>query len=575
MKFTKSVSAMFSVAMLAGVVFLGYQSLEVIQKAQRNEVAEVQHLITKEIDTKAEQAIFMATAIAGSQPVQQAVKDHDRDFLATHFTSVWQTMNEQFGVKQFQFHTPESASLFRLHMPSSFGDPLSGFRRTVVEANQLLEPTKGIESGVAGIGIRGVVPIFSNNQHVGSVEIGFAFDEAFIKSLEVKFDAIISVYLTSSSGQEEVFYPGKNNTNNSVTISAPLKDYSKTEIGFIDVTCCETSFNTSRNIVITSTTLVILLIGVMWFITKKIEHRLERKRSLLKQKNEELEQKVRKEKVMFDYLTKQSRIASLGKLVSSVAHEINTPLGVIVTSTTSLSDKVNEILEQFNEGELKKSDLQNYWQYSGEALTLVESSAKRLSELINNFKQLSVSNNSREVSDFSLYQVALSVVNSYATDIRETKVSVDIEIPESLTFRGVYLDFIQIFQALLSNAFSHANKTGTLQNIRICGNASDGILNIAVIDDGSGIPNEQLNDIFEPFFSTSKSDLSTGLGLSILHNILTLKLSGSVRAESPVTLGGGTVIQIQIPVDITTVEDKTILIPHQVHEYNAETEFSV
>ena len=98
MKKLISVSTMFSIAMLAGVLFLGWQSIQVITQARLNEVADVHEFIRKEIDTKAEQAIFMATSIAGSHRVSQAVKQRDRQALSDHFISVWRTMNEKFGV---------------------------------------------------------------------------------------------------------------------------------------------------------------------------------------------------------------------------------------------------------------------------------------------------------------------------------------------------------------------------------------------------------------------------------------------------------------------------------------------
>lgn len=564
MKKLISVSTMFSIAMLAGVLFLGWQSIQVITQARLNEVADVHEFIRKEIDTKAEQAIFMATSIAGSHRVSQAVKQRDRQALSDHFISVWRTMNEKFGVKQFQFHTPEADSLLRLHMIDNYGDSLASFRHTVVEANESLKPKRGIETGVAGIGIRGVVPIFAEKEHVGSVEIGFALDREFIIRLENKFNAAISVYLFNSDMQKEVYYSGNSASleSESKVVVEPLIDYNGAAIGEIKVTCCEEPYRSSQNVVLMSTSIVILLVLIMWFISYRIERRLAQKRQLLKQKNIELQNQIEKEKAMIDYVTKQSRIASLGKLVSGVAHEINTPLGVIVTSTTSLSDKSSQFLACIKQGKVTKSKLENYLDYSKDALTIIESSAYKLTKLINYFKQLSISTNSTEVTEFNLFQSVFYVVNSYEAEIKEAGIAYSIEIPRNLVFRGVYLDVILIFQVLLSNIIKHANRDGSLTYVKISGDVKGEHLIIVTEDDGIGIPEKQLNDIFEPFFSSSIRADSVGLGLSILFNILTLRLSGIVNAKSPGASGKGTSIEIVIPVLISSEGESTLLTPN-------------
>ncbi len=81
-------------------------------------------------------------------------------------------LRDEFGIKEFQFHTPPATSFYRVHMPDKWGDDLSSFRQTVVDANRDKKIIAGLEVGKAGLGIRLVHPINYNGQHIGSVEFG-------------------------------------------------------------------------------------------------------------------------------------------------------------------------------------------------------------------------------------------------------------------------------------------------------------------------------------------------------------------------------------------------------------------
>lgn len=84
------------------------------------------------------------------------------------------------GILQFQFHTPQNKSFYRVHSPANYDDDLSGFRQTVVDANRLYTTISGLEVGRAGLGIRVVEPVFYNGVHAGSLELG----SDFVKGLE-------------------------------------------------------------------------------------------------------------------------------------------------------------------------------------------------------------------------------------------------------------------------------------------------------------------------------------------------------------------------------------------------------
>lgn len=96
----------------------------------------------------------------------------EREALNNVLANFNQKAKAEYGVRQFQFHLPPATSFLRLHKPEKFGDDLSSFRKTVVQANRTQQAIQGIEVGRAGPGLRVVAPIRVDGKHIGSVEFG-------------------------------------------------------------------------------------------------------------------------------------------------------------------------------------------------------------------------------------------------------------------------------------------------------------------------------------------------------------------------------------------------------------------
>ena len=88
-----------------------------------------------------------------------------------------------------------ATSFLRVHQPAKFGDDLSGFRKTVIMANQEHKVVVGLEGGLAGLGIRGVVPIAQGGKHLGSVEFGLTFGQSFLDDFKSNRHVDIAFHL--------------------------------------------------------------------------------------------------------------------------------------------------------------------------------------------------------------------------------------------------------------------------------------------------------------------------------------------------------------------------------------------
>ncbi len=122
-------------------------------------------------------ALAVRTLTDNSEVVELFARE-ERDLLAFMLSDYWQVLEDEYGVAQFQFHQPPAISFLRMHAPDNYGDDLSAFRRTVVEANRTAQPVVGLEVGRGGPGMRVVYPLFFDGAHVGTVELGGGLDAA-------------------------------------------------------------------------------------------------------------------------------------------------------------------------------------------------------------------------------------------------------------------------------------------------------------------------------------------------------------------------------------------------------------
>lgn len=146
-------------------------------------------------------ALALATYVANQADLKSYLAKDDRTSLELSTLPAFKQLKEDFGLRQFQFHLPPAFSYFRVHKTAKYGDDLSGFRETVVITNRDQKPVSGIESGVAGLGIRGVAPIVVDNRHWGSVEFGFSLGQFFFDQAKAGTGADFVVSRLDSAGR--------------------------------------------------------------------------------------------------------------------------------------------------------------------------------------------------------------------------------------------------------------------------------------------------------------------------------------------------------------------------------------
>jgi len=188
-----SVVAAVAAATLANTWLNGH----IVRRAAERELHTAQAFFEASIHAEADRALLLADSLARNPDIAARFAAGDRGELARLLVPAFAEMKGPYALSQLQFHLPPATSFFRAHMPEKFGDDLSSFRFTVLEVNRSQRPVAGLENGVGGLGIRGVVPVFHENRHVGSVEVGTSFGQPFFDQYKTATGADVAFFVKS------------------------------------------------------------------------------------------------------------------------------------------------------------------------------------------------------------------------------------------------------------------------------------------------------------------------------------------------------------------------------------------
>ncbi|WP_222424053.1 hybrid sensor histidine kinase/response regulator [Desulfamplus magnetovallimortis] len=249
-----------------------------------------------------------------------------------------------------------------------------------------------------------------------------------------------------------------------------------------------------------------------------------------------------------DKLVQAEKMAALGGLVAGVAHEINTPVGIAITAASFLKDRTGSINSLFTSGTLKKSDLENYLQNMGEVSHSILVNMERAAALIKSFKQVAVDQTIEEKRVFNLKKYLQDVLVSLRPAYRNRMgIVLEVNCPDTIEVNSYPGAFSQIISNLLMNSFIHGFKDEKSDKGEVFFDISfeNSDLFIKYRDTGVGMNDEQLAKIFDPFFTTTRGQGGTGLGMSIVFNLVTQTLGGTIECKS--VYGEETEFLISVP----------------------------
>lgn len=247
-------------------------------------------------------------------------------------------------------------------------------------------------------------------------------------------------------------------------------------------------------------------------------------------------------------LVRAEKMAVIGQLIAAVAHEINTPVGIALTAATHLSTASERVAGSFQDGQLRKSDFQDYIGTAQEVSSLLVTSIERAAALIQSLKLVTEGQSSTPRSRFDLREYLQDIVLAVRVQPVAAGHELVLDCAEGLVLDSYPGALTEVLINLLNNAFHHAFAPGHAGRVQVSARPLPGDrVELRVSDNGRGIPAEILPRLFEPFTTTRRGSGSMGLGLYATFNLVTGKLSGEIHAESEP--GKGTTLLLRLPLD--------------------------
>lgn len=279
----------------------------------------------------------------------------------------------------------------------------------------------------------------------------------------------------------------------------------------------------------------------------KINENLE---ILVEKRTQELQNSIKNLKLAQEKLIQSEKMAALGSLVSGVSHELNTPIGIAVTAASFLKTETLRIQEKVKTNTIKKSEIDKYFTSMNKTTNIVLEGSSRAADLISSFKQTAIDQQKMDKKYANFKNIINSTITLLTIDLKKKNIQVNTNYSGNLEVKTFPGAISQIITNLMQNSIFHAFKDQKTPIIEInCfENIVDNAICIEYYDNGSGIPLENINKIYDPFFTTALGNGGNGLGLNIVYNLITGLLLGSIEyKDSP---DKGVFFKITLPKNI-------------------------
>lgn len=283
-------------------------------------------------------------------------------------------------------------------------------------------------------------------------------------------------------------------------------------------------------------------------LNHELEYKVNQRTEALKESNQELLSTLEKLHQFQGQLVESEKMASLGDMVAGVAHEVNTPIGLGVTASTLMSDRLKEIKEAFENKTLKSSQLKKFLAEGEENVGIIYRNLNRAADLISSFKKVAVDQSSEEDRSFKVLELIDEVILSLAPQLKQKTIDLQVDCPSNLQIISKPGPINQILINLIVNSIIHGfeHKSEGIININIM--MLSGQLHINYKDNGKGVDKVVKNKIFDPFITTKRGEGGSGLGLHLVYNLVTQALNGNINFDSEV--GHGVQFDINFPVQL-------------------------
>jgi signal transduction histidine kinase len=273
-------------------------------------------------------------------------------------------------------------------------------------------------------------------------------------------------------------------------------------------------------------------------LNSSLEGKVQQRTMALKEANSELIQTLEKLHQFQRQMVQNEKMASLGDMVAGVAHEVNTPIGLGVTASTMMLDRLSDMRKAFENKTLKASDLTKFITEGEENLNIIYRNLNRAAELISSFKQVAVDQSSENNRVFYVSQLMDEILISMRPKLKKVNHQINVNCTDGLVIESKAGPINQIMINLIMNSIIHGFEDMEKGQIDISiQTAENNNICIEFKDNGKGIPEHLRKRIFDPFVTTKRGQGGSGLGMHLVYNLVTQALNGSISVVSEKGLG--------------------------------------
>jgi DNA-binding LacI/PurR family transcriptional regulator/signal transduction histidine kinase len=274
------------------------------------------------------------------------------------------------------------------------------------------------------------------------------------------------------------------------------------------------------------------------------EEELLRLHTAEKERSRELEQAYRAMQENQEKLLISEKMAALGRLSAGIAHEMNTPLAAVRTALEELGKLAEEYRLSFADARVTPDD---HREIAGEMLStvrLASGAAEKVAGFVQGIKFQTREIAGQEPRRFNAIPVIQDTLLLLHHLLRNSGCTISFEHPEApVEIFGLPGRLAQVVTNLVTNAIDASEAKGG-GPIALSLRPLAGRVELEVVDAGAGIAPELMKRIFDPMFTTKPFGQGTGLGLTIVHDIVSSEFSGSIEVES--RLGAGTTFTVTL-----------------------------
>lgn len=261
------------------------------------------------------------------------------------------------------------------------------------------------------------------------------------------------------------------------------------------------------------------------------------KELLLVEKNFHLNKTIEDLKKTHKLLLEHEKSHLTNKLVSSIAHEISTPIGVALTTTSYLGYIIKSLSDK--ESKLKLA----------EGFKLVEKNLEQASTLIKSFKTISVDQGRRQIEKINIATYIKGIILNLKYDLRNKHVEIVTDIPDDLYVITCPGALSQVLINIVVNAAKHAFNGVEEKIVKITVSKFDDEILLSISDNGTGMTEDQTIDAFKSFARFSDDTDGSGMGLTIVKELVENTLNGAIECLSKLDVG--TDFNIKIPMEVS------------------------